>query len=33
MLAVRIPPAWAPVRGDETIAVPLQLLTGRRMSP
>ena len=33
VLAVRIPPAWAPHPGDETIAVPLQLLTGRRLSP
>jgi hypothetical protein len=32
VLAVRMPPAWAPVAGDETIAVPLQLLTGRRLS-
>jgi len=32
-LAVHIPPAWVPLSGDETIAVPLQLLTGRRLSP
>jgi hypothetical protein len=33
VLADRMPPPWAPDRTGHTIAVPLQRLTGRRLSP